>query len=115
MASIQDFVSEVERVPGVKGYLLVASDGRTLAQTLDNAEQLGSMMVLTLLAADKVRVALGLERLRHLVVGRTDESCLVVFPLGRYLLAVRQDQPAGNDLAQAIHDLVGQFQAKTKH
>lgn len=110
MASIQDFVAEVERMPGVKGYLLVANDGRSLAQTLPNAEQVGSLMVLAQLAAEKVRTTLGLEKLRHLVLGNGEAPCLMMFPLGRYLLAVEQTPQPGSDLAQDIHELVGRFQ-----
>jgi predicted regulator of Ras-like GTPase activity (Roadblock/LC7/MglB family) len=110
MAKIQDFVAEVGQMPGVKGYLLVDSDGRSLARTLPDSEQIGSMIVLIRLAAEKMSTALGLERLRHFVLREGETSFLTVFPLGRYVLAVEQTPQPGIDLPLAIRELVGRFQ-----
>jgi hypothetical protein len=68
------------------------------------------MVVLVQMAAHNVRTILGLERLRHMVLGGNDTSCLMVFPLGRYLLTVEQTPQPGIDLPRAVHDLVGHYQ-----
>lgn len=112
MAKVQDFVADVERIPGVKGCLLMTTEGRVLARTMPAAEQLASILVLAQVAARQVQTALGLERLRHLVLRDGETSCLMMFPFGCYLLAVDQAPRLADDLPRAIQDLIHFHQQK---
>jgi len=115
MAKVTAFINELGRMPGVSSFLLIGENGRPLVESMADAERVGAMLQVVLLATGKIRDTLGMARLRHLSICDAGGGRLLVFPLGRFLLGVEQAaDPPGLDLARDILNLIRSYQARAK-
>ena len=88
MASLQDFVGRISKVPGVRGYLLLRRDGQIVSQNVRMADRLSAMAVLCGLSSESVMTATGLSRFRCLVLARGKKEKLLVFAVNQFFLLV---------------------------
>jgi len=88
MASLQEFVGKISKVPGVRGYLLLRRDGQIVSQNVRIADRLSAMAVLCGLTAESVTTAVGISRFRCLVLARGKKEKLLVFAAHQFILFV---------------------------
>lgn len=113
MASISTFLNELGGIPGISGYLLIGDNGQPVAETIQEAGQVGAMLRVVLMSTSRIQSALGLPRLQHIYFGDAEGGRLLVFPLGRYHLGVAQaDISPGYDLAGKILELIKRYQTR---
>ncbi|BCA78761.1 roadblock/LC7 domain-containing protein [Desulfuromonas sp. AOP6] len=115
MANLGDFLEELAGMPRVSGYLLLRDSGQPVAENIGDADKLGAMLQVLLLASRKIQAVLGMARLQHIFVGDADGGRFMVFPLGKFHLGI---EPApgipGNDLAGEIVDLIRRYQTRSQ-
>ena len=88
MTSLQDFVGQISKLQGVRGYLLLGRDGQILSQNVRIADRLTAMIVICGLNAESVMTPMGLSRFRCLVLARGKKEKLLVFPSKQHFLVV---------------------------
>ena len=107
MASLQEFVGKISKVPGVRGYLLLKRDGKILSQNIQVPDRLAAMVVICAVTAESVTSAADLSRFRCLVLGRGKKEKFLVFPaMQSFLLVVEKPDTYTLELLKEIEGVI---------
>jgi predicted regulator of Ras-like GTPase activity (Roadblock/LC7/MglB family) len=107
MASLQDFVGEISKVHGVRGYSVLRRDGQILSQNVRIADRLSAMAALSGLSCESVMTAAGLSRFRCLVLARGKREKLLVFPTKQcFLLVIEGSDVYTLDLLRSVEEVI---------
>jgi hypothetical protein len=94
MATLQDFGKRISQIPGVKQYLVVRNDGKTMLHDVESPEPLSSMIVFCGLNCDAIGSVAGLTCPRYLMMTRKNGEKLLIFPMDSYFLGIIQKPDA---------------------
>ncbi len=92
MATIKDFLTRIKNIEGVAGCLLIKSDGSLLGHTINNHENLPSLMVICSNYARDIMAKTGFAHCRSISFNRQNGHNFHMFLFQQYYLGVIQTQ-----------------------
>ncbi len=102
-------LKQVADLDGIASYLLVRRDGAVVAQNMEDAVTLASMVVVSGISCEAMEKNLGGKRYRYMAIEREGGEHLLIFSLGNYFLGVIKQ--SSYDIEQLI-DTVSAFLIK---
>lgn len=107
MAKINDLVTRILEVEGIKNYILVRDDGHTLSQNFQDIPALPSIVTFNGLNCEAFKPLMGLTHFRYLSYTWGNNNTLVIFPLGKYFLGIsHQAETYTPDIVESIQQII---------
>jgi hypothetical protein len=108
MATAGEFVTQINKIDGVSGCLLVRNDGVLLGQTIDDPEIYSTLLLISGGLSREIMENTGFSYCRHLSFSRSRKRNFYVFPIDKYLLGVVQRTDSYvPDMLEAVYRLIG--------
>jgi len=94
MSGIERFAQHLSKFKGVEHFVLTRNDGQLVTHNLPDPDDLASLVTLCGLSALAIRKTIGFSQFKHLICACAEHRSLIIFPLDKYFLGIRQKADA---------------------
>lgn len=113
MANARAFGNRIQKIQGIKSYMLVRNDGRVIVHSVENPEKLSEMVVFSGLSCEALKPVIGATFFKHLCLTGPDKEMFLIFPMETYFLGVYLEEDAyPPDVIQRVHRFLTVITAK---
>ncbi len=102
-ASADQFAAQIIEIHGIDQFALVRNDGCIVTHNMPDPEEFAAMITLCGRNSTSLRKPLGVSHLKQIICTRPDNQNIIIFPLHKYFLGIKQSGDADQDIV--IHEV----------